>query len=114
MKFEIYEDFSVGGYKICFNKTFNIPFTPFLGMKIYDYHKENELTVHFDNDEYVTSEIGWCIKDKKFFGQIRHHILTPHLLKEEYNIHIKCGWNQDKYNDDIEKTIEILKANQNV
>jgi len=109
MKFEVYEDFSVGAYRMWFIKTFELPFSPFMGMKIYDHYKGNELTLSFDNDEYVTSQIGWCVKDKKYYGQINHSRLRPHNLKEEYETHLKCGWKESEYNDKLEKIIEILE-----
>ena len=112
MKFEVIVDFSVGGYQIWFEKTFDMPFAPFIGMRIYDEYKGHDLTVRFDNDEFNESEIGWMIKGKKYYGQVKHLKLTPHYLKENYENYLACGWKECSNNANIEKTLEILTANQ--
>lgn len=112
MKTEIWVTFNYGAWVISFKKRFDLPFTPVLGIQIYDEVGEYENTISLENvDGFCSTTIQYLTKEKSFLVDVRNfwkHPVTANVIDTEIEIFTNTGWERvdDTNIDDLKNLMK--------
>lgn len=114
MKTEIWVTHSYGAHKIIFKKDFDLPFVPFLGLRIIDSKNDEEVIIELSNNKQSWHTlIDYNIKGKFFVVDFRiywKHPVTDETIDYIIKNFTKLGWER-KDTTDIQELKELMKRN---
>lgn len=113
MKTHVFVSFNYGGWMLWFEKTFDLPFAPFLGLNLQDNFKDFENTIAFKNTAYTKTEIYFNVAENYFEVNVSEYWKRPvddETIDDTIELFANTGWRRiDK--TDVQALKELMKRN---
>lgn len=105
---KIYVTFNYGGWSLRFSKEFNLPFTPFYNMVLYDEFDGYENKIELVTNDYCCTTIGYNTDEYRFIIDVRNVWKFPvsdETIDDILMIFQNTGWHRidDTNIDDLKK-----------
>lgn len=91
MQVYICVEFSFGWMKLVFEKTYNLPFAPFYGLRLI-VHPSYDDSIHLINNNYTSTQIYYDVEEKRF------------------KVYVHNKWRSAVNDDVIDSTIEEFEG----
>lgn len=115
MKTEIWLTHRIGGWDLNYKKTFDLPFTPFMGLTIMDTKDDSEMRIELANHDYCRTLIYWENGSDEMVVDVNNK-WPDRVSIEEFDNTIKyldkLGWTRVSRDIDIERFREFIKSKQ--
>ena len=114
MKTNILIIYNYGYRDLTFKKTFDLPFTPFLGMIIIDEEEDRDITLEFNNDEYYSTIIYYYPKSNSFDVE-RHRNWCKYkpsveIVEDILDNFKKLGWILESSEEQVNEMMNWIKS----
>lgn len=114
MKTQVWVTFNYGGWYLAFSKVFELGFTPFPGLVLFDDSVDgHEHQVEFVDNDYTTTMIHYKVSDKSFLVDVRNvwkHPVTEETIDYEIENYARFGWIREDRTD-IPALKELMNRN---
>jgi hypothetical protein len=76
MKVEIYTSYNYGVWNLSYRKTFDLPFVPFIGLRLC-FDSKNDYYVNLDNNNFCRTMIDFDVESQTFVVDVRNVWKNP-------------------------------------